>query len=356
MKNHAPRRPAWRRYLRFWGSNIPKDVDDELHFHLEMRVNDYIAQGMAPDDARRLAAQRFGSVDRARDACVVINEQHARSEGRAQWFATLRQDATFATRLIRRHLLQSVVAAICLALGIGATTTMFSVGTTILLRPMPFPTGERVVAVLSRTEGGRTGRVSSYPDLADWRTRARSFEEMGACGSTNFTFLLSTPFRASGGIATPGLFRLLGVRAEAGRIFMDDDDRPGAPKVIVVSHSFAEQRLGGAADVVGKMFTVNGQQRLVIGVIPDHLRFPSSGQVWAPPLEGDYTKTSRGNRNMEVWGLLRPGITIDAARREMTAVMARMARENDKDSYITTALEPLRERYVGSKRTSLIAL
>jgi len=189
MKNLAPRRPAWRRYLRFWGSNIPQDVDDELRFHMEMRVNEYVAQGMAPDDARRLAAQRFGSVDRARDACVVINEQHARSEGRAQWFATLRQDATFATRLIRRHLLQSVVAAICLALGIGATTTMFSVGTTILLRPMPFPTSECVVAVLSRTEGGRTGRVSSYPDFADWRTRARSFEEMGAFGSTNFTFL-----------------------------------------------------------------------------------------------------------------------------------------------------------------------
>ena len=76
-----------------------------------MRVNEYIAQGMTPDDARRLAAQRFGSVDRARDACVVINEQHARSEGRAQSFSTLHQDATFATRLIRRHLLQSVVAA-----------------------------------------------------------------------------------------------------------------------------------------------------------------------------------------------------------------------------------------------------
>jgi hypothetical protein len=180
---------------------------------------------------------------------------------------------------------------------------------------------------------------------------------MGGFVSTNFTFLLSTPLRAAGGFATPGLFRLLGIRAEAGRIFVDDDDRPGAPKVIVVSHSFAEQRLGGAANVVGKMFTVNGQQRLVIGVIPDHLRFPSSGQVWAPPLDGDFRKTSRGNRNMEVFGLLRPGTTIDAARREMTALMATMARENAKDdSYITTALEPLRERYVGSTRMSLIAL
>src|SRR4029079_16624753 len=188
MSDDAARRPAWRRYLRFWGSDIPQDVDEELRFHIEMRVNEYIAQGMTPDDARRLAAQRFGNVDRAREACVVINEQHARSEGRAQWFATLHQDATFATRLIRRHLLQSVVAAICLALGIGATTTMFSVGTTILLRPMPFPTGDRVVTILSRTQTGKTGRVSSYPDFADWRTRARSFEEMGAIGSTNFTF------------------------------------------------------------------------------------------------------------------------------------------------------------------------
>ena len=358
MSDGAPRRPAWRRYLRFWGSNIPEDVDDELRFHIEMRINEYIARGMTPNDARRLAAQRFGSVDRAHDACVVIDEQHARSEGRAELLSTLRQDATFATRLLRRHVLQSVVAAICLALGIGATTTMFSVGTTILLRPMPFPNGERVVAVLSRTQSSQnTGRVSSYPDFMDWRTRARSFEEMGALGSTNFTILLSTPFRATGGIVTPGFFRLLGVHAESGRIFADDDDRPGAPKVIVVSHSFAEQRLGGGANVVGKMFTVNGQQRLVIGVIPDQWRFPSTGQVWAPPLEGDYRKTSRGNRNLEVFGLLRAGTTLDAARLEMTALMTTMARENSgDDSYITTALAPLRERYVGESRATLFAL
>ena len=356
--NSRGNRPAWRRYLTFWGSNIPQDVDDELRFHLEMRVNEYIASGMTPDDARRLAAQRFGSVDRARDACVVINQQHARSEGRMQLLSTLHQDATFAARLIRRHVLQSVVAALCLALGIGATTTMFSVGSSILLRPMPFPTADRVLAVLSRTKSSQnTGRVSSYPDFVDWRARARSFDEMGAIGSTNFTFLLSTPLRATGGIVTPSLFRVLGVRAESGRLFVDDDDRPGAPKVLVVSHSFAEQRLGGAASVVGKMFTVSGQQRMVIGVIPDQTRFPSSGQVWAPPLESDYRKTSRGNRNIEVFALLKPGITIDVARREMTSLMAELKRENpDNDSYITTALEPLRERYVASTRRSLIAL
>jgi hypothetical protein len=78
------RMPAWRRYLRFWGSNPPGDVDDELRFHLEMRVAEYIARGMLPDAARQRAAQRFGSVDRAREECVVIDEAHARSEGRAE--------------------------------------------------------------------------------------------------------------------------------------------------------------------------------------------------------------------------------------------------------------------------------
>ena len=98
--------PAWRRYVTFWRSNIAEDVDDELRFHIEMRMNEFVARGMSPADARRLAEQRFGSVDRARSACVDINEQHARSEGRAEWLATLRQDVGFATRLLRRQLVQ----------------------------------------------------------------------------------------------------------------------------------------------------------------------------------------------------------------------------------------------------------
>ena len=229
--------PAWRRYLRFWGSNIPQDVDEELRFHIEMRVNEYIAQGMTPDDARRLAAQRFGSVDRARDACVVINEQHARSEGRAQWFSTLHQDATFATRLIRRHLLQSVVAAICLALGIGATTTMFSVGTTILLRPMPFPTSERVVAVLSRTEGGRILAGSRPIPISRTGARERVRSRRWA-RSVRRTSRSCCPHRSepSGGIATPGSVSFARRPRRSGADFLDDDDRPGGPKVLVVSH------------------------------------------------------------------------------------------------------------------------
>jgi putative ABC transport system permease protein len=352
------RGPAWRRYLRFWGSNIAADVDDELRFHIEMRVSEYIARGMSPDEAQRRAAQRVGDVSRAREECIVVDERFARSEGRAQVIGALRQDVVFASRLLRRQRLPSAVAVVCLALGIGASTTMFSVGNTLLLHPLPYPNGDRVVSVLTknRNESGPPS-VSSYLDFADWRVRAHAFSEMGAIGATNFTFLLSAPLRATGGIVTPGFFRVLGIRAESGRLFMDDDDRPGAPKLMVVSHTFAEQRLGGAASVVGKMFTVGGVKRLVIGVIPDRWQFPSGGQVWMPPLLGDYNKQHRGNRNIQVYALPKPNMTIDAARRDMDAITTALAVENPgDDSYVTTVLEPLRERFVGPTRTSLIAL
>lgn len=351
------RMPAWRRYLRFWGSNPPGDVDDELRFHLEMRVAEYIARGMLPDAARQRAAQRFGSVDRAREECAVIDEAHARSEGRAETMQGIRQDVAFSLRLLKRQALPSVVAALCLALGIGATTTMFSVGHTLLRRPLPFPKGDRVVTLASERKSSRTlVTIASYPDFVDWRARSRSFEEMAAIRQGSFSFVLSTPVRGSGGEVSAHFFQTFGITPEAGRLFTDDDAQVGAPKVIVVSHSFAETRLGGAAQVVGKELVVGGEKRVVVGVIADAARYPSSGQAWAP-LQKDYARESRGNRSYEVFGLLREGMTIDAARRELAAVSEQIAKEHpDQDAYAGGMLTPLRERFIGSSRSGLLAL
>lgn len=348
--------PAWRRYLRFWGSNIPQDVSDELDFHIEMRIKEYVARGMSPHDARELASRRFGNVGRARDECVVIDETHARGEGRAQLANAFRHDVVFASRLLRRQFLPTIVAVLCLALGIGATTTMFSVGTTLLLRPLPFPNGTRVVSVFGSQEGKRGQTFpTSYPDFVDWRARMRSFEEMGAIRSTNYTFVFSTPIRAIGGNISAHFFQTFGVRPERGRLFTDDDIPLGAAKVILVSHAFAESRLGGADSVVGKTFLVGGEKRTVVGVIPDQWRFPSTGQVWAP-LQLDPTR-SRSSRGLETFALIKPAVTFATAGKELAAVGAEMAREYpDADSYFLPAIQPLRERFVGSSRSGLIAL
>ena len=348
---------AWRRYLRFWGSNIPEDVDAELEFHLEMRIREYVSRGMSRTDAHRLAVERFGSRERAHDECVVIDETYSRQQGRAAFGVDLLHDAVFALRLLRRQRLPSVVAVLCLALGIGATTTMFSIGNTLLLRPLPYPNADRVVSVNSiHTGEPHNTFVSSFPDYIDWRTLSHSFEDMGAQRPENFTFLLSTPTRISGSTVSAGFLPLFGIRPEAGRLFTAEDDRPGAAKVIVVAHRLADARLGGASGVVGKSFIVGGVQRTVIGVIPDNWSYPASSQMWAP-LARDYFKEGRSNRGLEISAALKPGMTLDAAQREMDAITTSLERLHPgDDSRIATRLIPLRERFVGSERSGLVAL
>jgi predicted permease len=349
--------PAWRRYVTFWRPNIADDVDDELRFHIEMRVNEYIARGMSPPDARRLAEQRFGSVDRARTACVDINEQHAKSEGRAELFATVRQDIGFATRLLRRQLVQSVVAAICLALGIGATTTMFSVANTLLLRPLPFPNGERLVTILSVRGGNRSGGlVGSYPDFMDWRARQHSFVDVAAARQTSYTLIQDTPVRIGGAVVSASLFRILGVRPVAGRLFRDGEELPEAPPTMIVSQRVAAARFGGTAKAVGTQVNVGGTVRTIVGVVPDIMAFPLSSDVWTPLVRSD-PQRSRGSRNLEFVAELRPGVSLDAAQRDMRSISDALAKEyTDSNADIVAYVEPLRERYVGSARAGLVAM
>src|ERR1700754_636486 len=171
MQQHSKKSASWRRYVRFWGSNIPEDVDTELEFHLEMRVKEYVARGMSLDAAHKLATERFGNRERAHEECVVIDETFSRQQGRAAFSADLHHDAVFAVRLLRRQRLPSIVAVLCLALGIGAATTMFSIGHTLLLRPLPYPNASRVVSVNTvHTDEPRKSMVSSFPDFVDWRS------------------------------------------------------------------------------------------------------------------------------------------------------------------------------------------
>jgi predicted permease len=349
--------PAWRRYVTFWRSNIAEDVHDELEFHIEMRVKEYIERGMSPTDARRLAEQRFGNVDRARVACVDINEQHARNEGRAEFVATLRQDVGFATRLLRRQLVQSVVAVICLALGIGATTTMFSVANTLLLRPLPFPNGNNLVSILSVRGGSRTtGMVGSYPDFLDWRARQHSFVDIAASRQTSYTLVQDTPSRISGAFISASLFRILGVRPIAGRLFRDEEELPDVPPPMIVSQRVADAQFGGAAKAVGTQINVGGTVRTIVGVVPDIMVFPQGSDAWTPLLRAN-PQRRRGDRNLEFVAELRPGVSLEAAKRDMRSISDALAKEyDDSNADIAADVEPLRERYVGSARAGLFAM
>lgn len=366
MSDQRPRRtPAWRRYLSFWGANRQADIDDELRFHLEMRAAEYAARGLSPEAARSRAEDRFGSVDRARDACVDIDRQHARLESRAEMLNTLKQDAAYALRVLRRQWIPALAAILCTAVGISATTAMFSVADTMLLRPLPYPNGDRLVSITTVRLGSTSGSVSSYLDYLDWRTSQHSFDDMGALGQTSFVMLHGDPRNVSAALVSASFFPTFGITTELGRIIATSDDEIGAPPVMVVSDAFARQEFGEPARALGQSITMNGAARTIVGVIPDQWRYPSRAEVWLPIATGGYSgfsngvldPSSRGNRNLEVFGALRRGVTLDAARRDVAAIAARIRREwPASNAVMTTAMMPMRERYVGDVRGSLFAV
>jgi putative ABC transport system permease protein len=358
--------PAWRRYIRFWGSNVEADIDDELQFHVDMLVRDLTARGMSPDDARRAAASRFGDAGRARTECVTIDTELARAATRGAAIGSLGQDARFAFRVLRRQWLPALAAAFCMALGVSATTAMFSIADTLLLRPLPYPNGDQLIAISTAPVGASSSvGVSSYLDYRDWRAAQRSFDDMGVLGQTNFVMLHGEPRRVSASLVSASFFTTFGITAELGRVISESDDTPGAAPVVVVSDAFAAREFTEPARALGQNVIVNGAARTIIGVIPDVWRYPSRGEMWLPLATGGYSgfsngvanPSSRGNRNLQVFGALRRGLSLDDARRDVAAIANRLRGEwPGSNAEMTTAMVPMRDQYVGDVRGSLIAV
>src|SRR5688500_15922307 len=178
---NAARATAWQRYLRFWGPRAEADVDDELGFHIGRRAREYRARGMTEPDARRAAVQRLGNLAAARAECVAITSRRERRMTRAQLVDAFVQDVSYAWRTLGRQKGWTFVAAITLALGIGANTAVFSVVNTLLLHPLPYPDASRIVIMYQEpTKGNTTGMQvlvnPNAPTVRVWREAATSFE------------------------------------------------------------------------------------------------------------------------------------------------------------------------------------
>jgi predicted permease len=349
--------PAWHRWRPFFRRTADAELDDELRFHVEMRVADYIARGLPPNEARRHALERLGDLESVRDACMHIDRSRERRMNVIETVATVRSDIVFALRTFRRQTLTAAIAVLCLALGIGATTTMFSVGNALLLRALPFPNADRLVS-LERFSGRepRSGMtVTSIPDVLEWRERSRAFDAMGAFRSSSMTLAGAEPVRLQAAYVSSGVLRALGVRPVAGRLFTADDDRPNGPAIVLVSRGLAEQRLGGASRAVGQVLQLDGAPYEVVGVLPGRVRFPDGVDVWRP-LALD-PSAPWGERGYEVIATLRPGVTLAQGREDAARVAAEMrhAYPHD-DAHEHIAVQPLRERYVGAARPAFVLL
>ncbi len=279
------------------------------------------------------------------------------------------QDIRYAILMIRKSPGFSFVAVLALALGIGATSAIFSVINAIILRPLPFNDPERLVAVYEHSPDQEMQEIPiSYANFRDWTEQNTSFENMAAYMFSGVNFNGGhSPERVAGLRASATLFPLLGVGAAQGRVFSADEDTAADPRVVVLSHRIWERRFGLDPGVVGRAITLDGEPHTVIGVMPAGFEFPVgfsfNGRTLNEPIElymplgAVLSATERGSRSAFAIARLNPDATFERAESDMTTIQARLQEQYpDANPGIGVVLAPLHEQTVSHVRTALAVL
>ncbi|HKW48331.1 MAG TPA: ABC transporter permease [Gemmatimonadaceae bacterium] len=327
---HAHRAATWRRYLRFWGPRAEADVDDELRFHIEMRVREFMARGMSESQARDATARRLGDLATNRAECVSITTRRERRMTRAQLIDAFGQDVSFAFRTLGRQKGWTAVAILTLALGIGANTAVFSVVNSLLLHPLSYPHADRVAILYEEpTQGNTTGMlimVSPRPSVVRaWRESSRAFEDIEPYTSASMT--LVPPRGEAATIQTasilPSFMRFTGEHPLIGRAFTAGDLTEGG-HVAMVSEAMWRSRYAGDAKVIGQTLSLDGSLYTIIGVMPATASLPARvvtpTDVWLPlDMHNDHLGLSTIAR-------LRPGMTYAVAQRDLDSISTRVDR------------------------------
>jgi predicted permease len=270
---------------------------------------------------------------------------------------TFLKDVRYALRTLARAPVLTGLAIFCLALGIGANATMFSVVHSTLVQPLPFRDPERLVDAWSMRRAAGDGRSgTSYADFLDWQRQATSFEALVAVHDRSLTLTgRGEPERVVGAAVSAGLFRMLGVVPALGREIEATDDRPGAGPVVILTDQLWQRRYQGDPRIVGQAIGINGRPHTVIGVLPPDVKFPFLQLAYVPlaPLAHD---SPRGARDLQLFGRLKPGVTIEQARAELGAVTTRLAATHAENVGWGAHVRPLRDYFApDSVKVSTIA-
>jgi predicted permease len=340
-------------------------VDDEIDFHVDMLTEQLVAAGRPPDEARREALQRFGNLDQVRRRCYDISISHESAMRRSELLSTVWQDVVYAARGLRRARGFSAVVLLTLALGIGATTAMFSVVRGVLLRPLPFPEPERVVRLWPANPGAEEDRgVVSMTELADWERDLKLFSAVGAFSSIGAGRVFgegTEPVYAKTAYVSAGFFPALGTAARLGHALTPAEHVVGANRHVVVSHGFWQAQLGADPDVVGRTIRLSGEPFTVVGVMGPDFAYPSPEvMVWMPTsiMTEDDVGSGRFARWLNVVARLGPGVTPEQGRAEAAALQRRYASMYPQTNagWDSATMESVEDSIVGRVRRGLLVL
>lgn len=352
------------RHAPFVTPKPKREVDDELEFHLQQRIQAYIASGMSPEAARRKALERFGDVEGVREECEQLLTEDRKAEARRDWFDDLRQDLRFAVRSAVRVPLFSLLAIVTLALGIGANAAVFGVVKSVLLDALPYAGASRLMRLFCPIRSGGVTRGSfSAGTISDIRERQHSFASFGAFLNPRDIIYTNgnTSEVVQGMWAEPALFRTLGIAPARGAGFRDDDAMHDTTTVVMLSNAAWQRLFGGDPDIIGKTVRLNNIGRTVVGILPRDFVPPEYDADFYLPLGiAPFMRDPigvRGSHNFGFIGRLEPGVTVAAAQRELASIGTELERLYPKDN-LGIGLDgiPLRDAMVGDTRSPLLIL
>jgi putative ABC transport system permease protein len=337
-----------------------RDLEEELHFHLAMREEKYRAEGDGATNARDAARRWFGNLTSLREAC------------REMWtFASLEvfwQDVRFGSRMLRKSPGFTLVAALTLALGIGANTAIFSLIDAVLLRPLPYANPEQLIAISSATlDKSIRGISASFTKFTAVKQQSRTLQATGAFAAISSSLTTrGTPEQISAALSTGDFFHVLGISPAEGRGFLPEEDKPAGADVAILSDGFWHSHFGGDSSIVGRTIPLDGRSVTVVGVLPAAFRFPfqqPEPDVWfprvfdIPSLPPVRIRTGAGF--LTIFARLQAGASLAQAQAELDAIDSAYRQDNpgfvDGPKYTLDATS-LSDSLVGALRPSLIVL
>ena len=267
-------------------------------------------------------------------------------------------DLKFAFRQLLKNPGFTAVAALTLALGIGANTAIFSVVNAVLLRPLPIPEPNRVVHIWETWRGEGTAPVA-WPKLVEWKQQSQCFEAIAGC-NWGESFVLATgdkPELIAGRAVSSDFFSVLKVQPLKGRSFRPEDQKAGAPPVVMITHSLWASRFNSDPGIVGRTIRLSSKSYTIVGVLPPGFQMANKAQVFVPKIEEGELLTEREDHSYQVVARLKSGKTFQEAETEMNTIAARLENEYPKtDKNWKVKLVPLREQLAGDLRSTLMIL
>jgi predicted permease len=336
------------------------EVDDELRDHLEHEADKYRSAGIAPDEAMRRARLALGGSEQIK--------QQSRDARGTKFVEDLLQDLRYAMRSFAKTPGLTALIVLSLAIGIGANTAIFSVTSTLLLKPLPYPTPERLAILWLRSPG--IGIPQDWPSPGQYHdivTQNSVFEDTALVAGGNFTLTdRSKAMKVDGIQATSSLLTMLGAKPTLGRILLPEEDQAGKPETVVLTYGFWQREFAGDRNIVGRAITLDGHTHTVVGVLsPDfrlnHEVIPTIAgidkpELFMPPVDEAKIPDNYGSENYNILARLKPGVTMKQAQADIDVIADRHRREKHRDRTFTISVVPLIEQVVGNVRTAMLIL